>query len=310
MPALRPSARRPFFPAALLAALLAVPAQAQTQPAPATAAPPAAEGEEVVVTGIRDREQAIKDFVGALTPSAFNGQISRFETVVVCPAAAGVPPAQKAAIAARLRRVAKAAGIPVAGEKCVPNVIVVVTPDKRGFMEALVKRNGYLFGNRSDSEITKLIRTPGPSTAWQVGGPPVTADGTEVAYYATEGVYVNRTGRSATRAAPPVRPQFGAAMVVVDQKALDGLTVTQLADFVAMRAFANTDPARVADTKLPTILKVLDAPMGSEVPLTLTEWDLAFLRGLYAAPPAVSAPAQRSGIARQVEQALDKPKQR
>lgn len=302
-----------LLPALSLLTLSAVPcgtAVAQTPPpAPAAApVPPPVEGEEVVVTGVRDRDQAIKDFVGALTPNGFNEPIKRFETMAICPGAVGVPAAQKEAIAARLRKVAKAAGITVAAPGCVPNVLAVVTPDKRAFVRALVKTNNYMFGTRSSAEIAKLIDTPGPSTAWQVGGPPVTADGTEVSYYAQEGAFVNRTTRGATRAQPAVRPQFGAAIVVVEEKALDGLTVTQLADFVAMRALANTDPARLANSKTPTILKVLDAPMGTEVPLTLSEWDLSFLRALYAAPPAPTASSQRSGIARQLDKELDKPK--
>ena len=50
-----------------------------------------------------------------------------------------------------------------------------------------------------------------------------------------------------------------------------------------------------------TILKVLEAPMGSEVPLTMTAWDLSFLKGLYAATNNLYAASQRSEIRRQIE---------
>ena len=48
----------------------------------------------------------------------------------------------------------------------------------------------------------------------------------------------------------------------------------------------------------------LDTPMGSAVPLTLTRWDLGFLRGLYAAPANLTAASDRSAIRRTVEAEL------
>ena len=79
----------------------------------------------------------------------------------------------------------------------------------------------------------------------------------------------------------PARPQFGAAVVVVEGSALAGLTLTQLGDYAAMRAYSGADPARLPSSA-PTILRVVDAPLGSEVPVTMTNWDFSFLRGLYA----------------------------
>ena len=44
------------------------------------------------------------------------------------------------------------------------------------------------------------------------------------------------------------------------------------------------------------ILRVLDAPMGTAVPITLTSWDFGFLRGLYDAQANLRSAAQRSAI--------------
>jgi hypothetical protein len=71
-----------------------------------------------------------------------------------------------------------------------------------------------------------------------------------------------------------------------------------------MRLFAKTDPARLPASSPATILKVLEAPMGSEVPLTLTAWDLSFLKGLYASGGNLFAASQRSEIRRRVEAEL------
>ena len=54
----------------------------------------------------------------------------------------------------------------------------------------------------------------------------------------------------------------------------------------------------VSDAKL--ITKV-----GSEVPVTLTQWDFGFLKGLYSSPNNLYAPSQRTEIGRVIEQELD-----
>lgn len=242
-------------------------------PAAAQEARQAEDDRDIVVTGIADVERQLTDFVGALTQVPNGGQLSRFETAV-CPTVVGIPPAQKDAVVARIRVVAKAAGLAVGGRSCVPNVLLVVTADKRTFLEALRAKHGYYFGEMSRSDIRRLIAEPGPAAAWQVEGPPLNADGQEMA--TNNGVAVNRTTRPDSRLSAGARPQFAAAAVVVESKALEGLTTTQLADYAAMRAFTRADPSKLP-ASAPTILTILEAPMDSEVPITMTTWALPFL---------------------------------
>lgn len=260
-------------------------------------------GPDIVVTGNADVERQLTDFVGALTQAPNGGQLSRFERAI-CPTVVGVSPAHKDALVARMKVVAKAAGLAVGGRRCDPNVLLVVTGDKRGFLEALRQKHAYYFGEMSNSAIRRLIAEPGPAAAWQVDGPKLNAYGQEMA--TNNGVAVNRTTRPDTRLSVGARPQFAAAAVVVESKALDGLTTTQLADYAAMRAFTRADPAKLP-ASAPTILSILEAPMDSEVPITMTNWDLAFLRSLYAAPATLTAAAQRSQVRRGVMQELEKP---
>lgn len=264
--------------------------------------PPADTGPEIVVTGNPDLDGQVRDFVGALTVAP-SGQLSRFERAI-CPAAVGVAPGQKEAVTARIRRVAQAANIAVAKGKCTPNVLLVVTDDKAVFLEAMLKKHPDYFGDMSPKEVRKLARAPGPAAAWHVQGPKVSADGVELSEGGRD-PYINRTTRVDSRITSAARPQFAAAAVVVEAKALDGLTTLQLADYAAMRAFSRGDPSKRPGTA-PTILKVLETPMGEEVPITMTPWDLAFLRSLYSAPANLAAAAQRSDIARGVTKQLDK----
>jgi hypothetical protein len=282
----------------IAAAIFAAPAAAQE--------PPPAQGEEeIVVTGTRDAERQIRDFVGALAPAPGRGQISRFESQV-CPAAAGLPAAQKDAVASRIRSVALAAGIPVGAAACTPNLLVVVTPDKKAFIEALARQHPYYFSRFTPGEIRRLARQEGPATAWHIERV-LSADGTELPMDDDELFYVNHTIRPATRMTPGGRRTFAAGIVVVETKALVGLTTTQLADYAAMRVLVRTDPSRLAASDTPSILRILDAPMGSAVPITLTRWDFGFLRGLYASPEGLYAGPQRSEIGRQLGEELKGP---
>ena len=96
-----------------------------------------------------------------------------------------------------------------------------------------------------------------------------------------------------------------ASLVVIQLDALRGLTTTQLADYAAMRVFARTQPSRLERSSAPTILNVIDAPMNSEVPLTLTQWDLGFLRALYGSAENHYATQQRHEMRRLLRRELD-----
>lgn len=260
---------------------------------------------QIVVTGAKDRDKAIRDFVGALAQAPVHGQLSRFEAVV-CPFALGLSASQNAIVAHRIRLIAKEVGIIVGGEHCTPNVIVLVTPDKRALIEALAKHRDDYFGDMAPWQITRLAREPGPATAWQLPDVEISARGTPVEVDPGTGLPTNRTTEPATRGTAPTRPQFLAAIVVIDANALAGLTPVQLADYAAMRTLANTDPSKLGDSTAPTILKVLEAPMGSETPASLTSWDLGYLRGLYAHSDNLYAGAQRSAIRRQITKESDR----
>ena len=104
--------------------------------------------------------------------------------------------------------------------------------------------------------------------------------------------------------------EFIGSALVIESAAIEGLTTIQLADYAAMRAFTGADPARLPDRNLPTILTLLDTPMGSAAPVTLTDWDLAFLESLYASDAYIHAPGQRGEIQAGMQRALQRPEGR
>ena len=242
--------------------------------------------------------------MAALAPKGA-GAIPRFVDAV-CPAAWGLAPEQNEAVAARLRQVAVAVGLKAAAEGCAPNAFVVAAGDKRAFVEALARRRPKAFGVLGPREVVRLARAPGPAVAWQLAGAGhLEGD----AYKRYDDVFAGRVSEaSEVEARARANPRgFDASVLVVEMKALEGLTVTQLADYAAMRLFAKLDPARLGAGAPPTILMALDAPAGSEVPVTMTRWDAGFLKGLYASGFERSTAAQRAAIGRSVAKGVAAP---
>lgn len=276
--------------------LMILTASAASSAAAAQQPPAGTDQSPIVVTGSRTGGDAVRDFVRDLTPVASGGQLSRFEDKV-CPIVFGLIPAQNAAVENRIRQVAKAAGIDAAATKCSANVVLIIASDKRAVLEELRRRHADYFGDLSGNRIRAIIRSPAPVDAWQIQGVPVSQDGREL-HQNGQGVFENYTTARGSRLTVPAHPQFEAAVVVVTFDSLDGLTINQLGDYVAVRALTGADPAKLRSSGPPTILRVFDAPFGSEVPVTLTEWDLSFLRGYYDARRNITAAAQRSSIAK------------
>jgi hypothetical protein len=284
------------------ALVLAAPAWAQDKPE----ADAEAEDAEIVVEGIRakERDKQITDFIGALTKAPVGGQISRFEEKA-CPTALGLAPAQNKIVADRMRTVAKAAGVPLGDEKCDPNVFVVVAQNKAAVLKDLRSKYADHLGDRGP-----VYNKSSPASTWflegllDANGIPVgvkedTGDG-------ASGYYTVEMGSGSSRLRAPSRPHFLAAVLVVEAPAIAGLTTTQLADHAAMRLFARTDPNRVATTSAPTILTVLDAPEGSEVPVTMTQWDFGFLKALYTSGEGRYASAQRGEMKKILKKEMNK----
>ncbi len=272
--------------------------------------PAAAEEQDetpIVVTGVKDRKEQIQSFVGALTVAPPGGQIGRYETPI-CPAVLGMPEARKLAVEKRLRAVAGAIGLETGAADCLPNLLVMVTRDKGDFMKIIRKDYPDFFQGLEPVQISRIQKQPGSASAWQVellldaDGRPILLDNDGSVDGPTNGGSI----RPPSRIQEAQRPSIMAAAVVVEADALQGLSTTQLADYAAMRSFARADPARLPADAPDTILRVIDAPAGTALPVTLTEWDFAFLKALHATPKNARASQQRIAIASALEKELDR----
>jgi hypothetical protein len=274
----------------LCAALIAS-ASLQAQEDPETQAP------DVVVVGDPDLEKRTGAFVNALMPHRPGvQQIARFEKRI-CPAAVGVTSTQKLLINKRIREIVARAGIRVAAAKCQPNLIVIVTDDKRKLTRALANRHAAYLSGLSDRDVERLREAPGGAIAWRIAGAPLTADGAPV-------YGLNRTTRQASRITMPTRPQVAAGVIAIETESIYGLSTQQIADYAVMRTLLGSDPTALSATDVPTILKLFDTPASRAAPSGVTHWDIAALRAAYASRTDLRAPAQRSEVRRQLTRAL------
>ncbi len=283
----------------MLAALLAVAPNASN-----LAGDAAPSDDDIVVEGVREQQERVRKFIKALDDVPNFGQIGKFHAPV-CPQVMGLPDAQNQMVAERMKKVANAAGIRTAESKCAPNVLLIASVDKGSTIEALYQSFPAYFRGLEGRDVRALAASKEPSVAWQIKGL-LSADGTVLKKTPLGGYYINEGTNSGSRVRSGTMPQFVASMVVVERSALTGLNVTQVADFAAMRAFADTDPHRAAEAGAPTILTILDQANDQMVPVTLTQWDLGYLKSLYATSNAYYASYQRGDMAHVLEKEVAK----
>jgi hypothetical protein len=273
-----------LFVAVVASATVSVEAGAQPA-APATAMPPARTSEilqEVTVTAKRiSIAPAVRAFVNQIASRENAEGLARWDTPA-CPTVMGLPREEVEFILGRISEIARAAGAPMAGDSCNPNLYVVVAADPKGLLEGWYARNNTRLGvfngatwrhdlnGAPPSVVEAFINTPRAARVWYYTG----ASDTWHALAVKAGLMESSTLQW------NIVYGFFRVFVIADQARLKGLTIGQFADYVSMVSLAQIKPdAYLRDT--PTILKLFDgAPQ--PMPAGLTDWDWTFLKSLYA----------------------------
>jgi len=267
---------------------------------------PDRDGGEIVVTGDRDRDRAVRGFVAGITVES-EEQIARFPDPV-CPASFGLSGAFNAFVAGRVREVARDAGIRVAAQPCRPNIVIIAAERGEDVLAAIQRRRPALLAGLDPSEIRRLTRMDGPVRSWQVveqrGG-----DGREMERISfirmSNGslIYIGPSRHLntpvASRLERNVRQDLALSVVIFDLDAIDGMTLAQIADHAAMRSLARTDPEAAPSGR--TILALFQDMRAGAVPAgALTSLDAAYLRAVYATDNRIRGRQQQANIARAV----------
>jgi len=287
----------------MLYALLAAALLASPQAAPAVQTPPVSQDpvrlEDVVVDAQRleDTTEAYVDEVAA--PARRRG-LARWKDGM-CVGVVNLERETAQYLADRVSDVARSLGLRAHEPDCHPSVLIVATSDGPTFTEQFVAMRPRLFRvgatgmDRGSAELRDFIREERPVRWWHVSLPVDSETGLPVVRPPgfVSGSGTGGGGRDATSAQEyaPNTAIFAASrlnsqyvdhlkrvFIIVDVDQLNGASIEQLGDYVAMVAMAQIDPD--ADTaRFDTILNLFDGP--ATAPTGLTGWDRAYLEGLY-----------------------------
>lgn len=237
--------------------------------------------EDIEVTG-RPLEQMIRTFVREVAAPNRGRSLARWEDGI-CVGVANLRPEAGQFIADRVSTVAQDLGLRPGRPGCRPNILVVATDQAPELAAAMVRERQRAFipgGSGMDQGRTALA-------AFQSNDRPVR-------WWAVSAPVDSETGRIAVRlpgrSAPEIRlnamstlstqvvDSMNRVFVIVDVDKVSSLTPIQLADYIAMVSLAQIDPE--ADTSAyASILNVFDDPSTAD---SLTDWDQAYLKGLYS----------------------------
>ena len=247
---------------------------------------------EIVVTAERLHEM-VRSFVAevAVAPQAEN-QIARWDRRV-CTRLAGMPQRQAQFVVDRIAQRAHQVDLEPGGPGCQVNVLVFVTPDSDRFAQAFAEEYRIVLdGGREPNMITagsdkldEFVATSRPVRWWHVMQ---TVDETGIVVRNTQprlrageltGLSIVRIGGLAGRTERPTRQDFNRVIVIVDATMANGVRLDALSDYIAMTALAQLDPN--ADTSSNNTILNLFRSTSTATPTAMTEWDLAYLQGLY-----------------------------
>jgi len=273
------------------------------------------DAEEIVVRApmtADEIESASHAMARTLTAMTVGDQVPRW-TMPICPRVEGLDAELAAQVDSAIRSIGAEAGAKIAGRRCKPNVFVVFTRESAGLAQKLADRLPAPRNRNGRIERSAFAAATGPlrwetrtSTHDARHGPTVA---NSAALMGAGDGFLLRTELPTTDSVEPslIRKQTRAAidgmMVVVDGPASEGMELAQLAEYIAMVVLARP-PMSASFNDHPSILNLASYRPPGPSPLRLSEWDRAYLAGLYSAPADRSASATRSIIAQRMTETL------
>lgn len=280
---------------ALAAALAVTPAPVTPSPQaspqePSVTADAPVQLEDVEVTGAT-LDSLIRSFVNEVAaPNRHRGLARWDDRVCVGVANLRAEPAQY--IADRVSTVAEDFGLTPGLPGCTANIMIVASDDPAGLAEALVRERHRAFRmggsgmDRGGSALQAFVASEAPVRWWQVAVPVDSETGQVAVRIPGEctppcmspydfAPIINVF--SASRLATQIVDNLTRTIVILDIDQIGQVSIEQLADYVAMVSLAQIDPE--ADTsRYASVLNVFDRP---DTASGLTDWDRAYLTGLY-----------------------------
>ena len=242
-------------------------------------------------------------FVDARAASTPIGQVARWRAPV-CPSVQGLPPAFNKFVADRIQAVALKIGAPYEAS-CKTNIEVMFTPETQKAANEVAQRSPHLFGTRLSTSAAKLATVTHPIQAWYVtatidpSGQQRTDDPVDPV-----GVMGNNRKIDGSRLGAKKTSVLENTLIIADAAKLAGHDVGTVADYIALLALSQM---QVDDgcAALPSVSDAMASSCSKQpAPQSITDADIAFLKGLYATSDNVLGSIERADISRRVAQDL------
>jgi len=243
------------------------------------------------------------------TPTIILGKIARWERRI-CPVVVGQNPHFTAFIMQRVKYVALAAGAPVITDaSCKPNIEIVFTTTPQALLDNVRKNDPVYLGYATTiAQQVALAAVTRPIQAWyttetidlngarSLDNGRSLGEGIEIFRKSQNPIFVSKVTRSnGNRINDGVHSGFNHILIVIDTAKLGGEKIVPLADYISMLALTQPS-APDACQELPSVVNLL-AQNCRDVADGLTQFDLAYLQGLYKMAADRSMILQRNEIA-------------
>lgn len=271
-------------------------AQQAVEPADSSAIP-VTDLDEIVVEG-RRLEEMTRDFVREVGAPARGRGLARWDNGV-CVGVANLQGEAAQYIVDRVSTVAEDIGLKVGAPGCEPSILIIASADSSAFTRQLVASRPRLFSGSGAgmdlgyAALRDFQSVDRPVRWWNVSAPidsetgqiavrtrgMLNGGGTGVSGDSPMNFAPTINSTSASRLSTQIVETTKRVFVVIDVDKVSQVSLPQLADYLAMVTMAQIDPD--ADTSgYATVLNLFDEPARTE---GLTEWDKAYLKGLYDA---------------------------
>jgi len=217
-------------------------------------------------------------------------------------------------VADRVAQRAFSIGLDAGAPGCRANIVIFITPDANALSHTLASEYRNLLAVRHDfSSHTRgldalggFVNSTRPVRWWHVSET-ITEDGHHTGTLAGNmamamGPQVHVFSPSRLRQA--VRQDFSRVIIVVDARQAAGHRLDALADYLAMVSLAQLQPS-IETASYPSVLNLFAAGQSDT---GMTNWDIAYLDGLYHAPRNANSSRQQEGrIADRMDRTLNQP---
>lgn len=237
---------------------------------------------DITVSG-RRLDEATREFVREVGAPARGRGLARWRNGV-CVGVANLRNETAQYIADRVSTVAQDVGLKPGAPGCAPSVLIIAVSNANAFTREFVERRPHLFiigGGGMDLGRSALERfkTNDQPVRWWIISAPVDADTGAIATRLPGEQIAPTVSVLASRLSTQIVDDTKRVYIVVDVDKIGGVSLQQLGDYLAMVVLAQVDPS--ADTSgYATVLNVFKDPEQTD---GLTDWDKAYLEGLYDA---------------------------